>query len=294
MMGPTIIPALAMRTTLGNVLAVVTALFTIYLMMQIKEHWASGREANRAAALRATRETEERLREITANMGEVVWLYDAPTGRILSINEAFTKIWGRPTAGLHINDVLLDPVIPEDKDRVTAGLERQKRGETTVEEFRIRRSDGSMRWIRAAGYPVFDDRRITVRVAGTAVDITDEKIGEVQRQQMTDVLLTLWRTTAAHHGAVEESLQEIARAASDTLAVERVNIWQPTEDRKKVRCLVLYERSLSRFSSGMELEVAAYPSYFRQIDSHRTIAADDARTDPRTRELVKDYIHLPV
>lgn len=143
MMAPTIVPALAIRSTLGDALAVVTALFTIYSMTQIKEHWASGREANKAAAMLATRETEELLREITANMGEVVWLYDALTGRILYINEAFTKIRGRPPDGLHrIGEVLLDPVIPEDKDRVTRGLERQKCGETTIDEFRIRRSDG--------------------------------------------------------------------------------------------------------------------------------------------------------
>ena len=35
MIAPTIVPALAMRTTLGDILAVVVALFTIYLMMQI-------------------------------------------------------------------------------------------------------------------------------------------------------------------------------------------------------------------------------------------------------------------
>ena len=86
-------------------------------------------------------------------------------------------------------------------------------------------------------------------------------------------------------------MQEIARVAADTLAVERVNIWAPTEDRKKLRCLVLYERSLSRFSSGMELEIAGYPSYLRHLDAHRTIAADDSRTDPRTRELFDDYIN---
>ena len=289
---PIMVPALAMRTNLGDGLALVTALFTIYLMTQIKEHWASGREANRAAALRATRETEERLREITANMGEVVWLYDAPTGRILYINEAFTKIWRRTADGLHrIDDVLLDPVIPEDKERVMLGLERQKQGETTVDEFRIRRSDGSVCWIRAAGYPVFDNRNVTVRVAGTAVNITDEQVAAAKSQEMTDVLLALWRTTAVHHGALEESLQEIARVAAETLAVERVNMWAPTEDRKKLRCLVLYERSLSRYSSGMELEISGYPNYFRHLDAHRTIAADDSRTDPRTRELFDNYIN---
>lgn len=292
MTAPTMVPALAMRTTLGNVLASVTALFTVYLMTQIKEHWASGREANRAAALRATRETEERLREITANMGEVVWLYDALTGRILYINEAFTRIWQRPADSLQeISDVLLDPVMAVDKQRVKLGLERQKHGEATIDEFQIQRSDGSVRWIRAAGYPVFDDRHIPVRVAGTAVDITDEKVAAAKSQEMTDVLLNLWRTTAGHQGSLEESVQKIARVAANTLAVERVNVWVPVEDRKRLRCLVLYERTLSRFSSGMELEVAAYPTYFRHLDAHRTIAAEDSRTDLRTRELFESYIN---
>lgn len=71
------------------------------------------------------------------------------------------------------------------------------------------------------------------------VTVGEERLAVRRRQQVTDVLLTLWRTTAVHHGALEESLREIARVAAETESVERVNIWQPTEDGKKLRCLVL-------------------------------------------------------
>lgn len=40
----------------------------------------------------------------------------------------------------------------------------------------------------------------------------------------------------------------------------------------------------------MEIEIAAFPNYFQHLNAHRTIAADDARTDLRTKELVETYI----
>ena len=44
------------------------------------------------------------------------------------------------------------------------------------------------------------------------------------------------------------------------------------------------------FEKGMQIEAASYPDYFKALAENRTIAADDAQQDPRTRELTAGYL----
>src|SRR5437867_2711197 len=85
-------------------------------------------------------------------------------------------------------------------------------------------------------------------------------------------------------------LRQITESAARTLEVERSSVWLYSEDRSRIVCLDLYERSLGRHSEGVELRAADYPSYFRALEECRSIAAHDARSDPRTREFCDAYL----
>ena len=290
---PTIAVGASFGTRIGNALAVLTTIFMVYLMVQIRENWLAQREATKMMAVKASRQTEEQLQEITGKLGEALWQYDAVSERVLYVNQAFEKIWGRPTQDLtEARQILHDWVLPEDRTHTSDVMQRLKNGEQILEEFRILRPDGSFRWVRATGHPIVSDRNTTVRVAGISLDITEEKVAEEKRQVMTAVLLAQWQT-AVQPGNLEDSMREIARVAAETLDVDRVGIWLPSEDRKRVRCAALYQRRTAQFLSGDELVIADLPTYFQQLAAHRTIAADDARADPRTKELLDGYI-LPV
>ena len=84
--------------------------------------------------------------------------------------------------------------------------------------------------------------------------------------------------------------RRLVAAAARTLGVERVSIWHLTPDRQLLRCDMLYELSSDRYSSGTELKANAYPAYFAALAATDVIAADDARTDPRTREFTDGYL----
>ena len=104
------------------------------------------------------------------------------------------------------------------------------------------------------------------------------------------VLVGLSRTHAIEHGDVGPAMQQICVAAAHTLEVERVSIWLFSDDRSRIRCLDLYERTRNVHSNGMELLASDYPSYFRAVEENRTIAADEARTDHRTSEFDVNYL----
>ena len=69
----------------------------------------------------------------------------------------------------------LEAVHPEDRERASQAHQRLERGETTAEEYRIVRPDGTIRWIWDRGFPIRDESGRVVRIAGIAEDITERK-----------------------------------------------------------------------------------------------------------------------
>jgi PAS domain S-box-containing protein len=114
--------------------------------------------------------------------------------------------------------------------------------------------------------------------------------GEDRLVGQNRVLVELARSRTAREAGFEAAIAEITKAAAETIGSERVSVWIYNRDRSAIRCADLYEHSTGRHSQGMELTASCYPAYFRALETERTIAAHDARTDPRTREFTDDYL----
>ncbi len=105
-----------------------------------------------------------------------------------------------------------------------------------------------------------------------------------------EVLIKLAKSESMRTGDLASSLREITEAASHTLDIARVNIWLFDEGRTKISCIDHYELASGEHSSGMELCAVDYPLYFEALDEERAIVANDAHSDPRTREFSKGYL----
>ncbi len=59
---------------------------------------------------------------------------------------------------------------------------RNQSGKTGIfeSEYRIFKSDGSVRWVHSRGFPIMDDNGTVYRMSGIAEDITDRKL-ELQK-----------------------------------------------------------------------------------------------------------------
>jgi PAS domain S-box-containing protein len=124
------------------------------------------------------RDSEERFRQLAENIEAVFWMTDVKDDRLLYVSPGYEMIYGRPRTELYQSRrSWLDVVHPEDKDRVTKALSKQAKGRYD-EEYRILRSDGSIRWIRELAFPVKDNSGRVYRVAGIAEDITELKRAE--------------------------------------------------------------------------------------------------------------------
>jgi PAS domain S-box-containing protein len=129
--------------------------------------------SERVRAESALKESDERFHQISTNVGEVFWLREAGTPRLLYLSPAYERVWGRPAAS-----ALADPAIwaetvhPDDRERVLAAAGTQTDGNFD-ETYRIMRPDGEVRWVRARTVPVRAADGTVIRIAGIAEDITE-------------------------------------------------------------------------------------------------------------------------
>jgi PAS domain S-box-containing protein len=127
-----------------------------------------------------SRATEERLRQVTENIHEIVWMMDAATKRVIHINRAYETITGRSLDSIE-NDPrsYADLIHPADREHVFAKLEEATRSGHFDEEFRIVRPDTKIRWVGVKGSAI--PRRGAIRqLVGTAQDITARKTAAAQ------------------------------------------------------------------------------------------------------------------
>ena len=129
-----------------------------------------------AESERALRESEERFKLITETIDEVFWITDVEINNMIYISPGYERIWQRSCTSLQENPrAFLDAILPEDKKRLLTSHESRKKGLSFEHEFRIRRPDGSVRWIMSRGYPVTDASGKVTRYVGISQDISRSK-----------------------------------------------------------------------------------------------------------------------
>jgi PAS domain S-box-containing protein len=122
--------------------------------------------------------------EVAENIEEALWLA-APDASPFFVNRAYSVIWGRSVTSIYADpDTFANSIHPEDRERILGGLSLIKLGNYDV-EFRIVRPDGGIRWVRERAFPIKDKDGVIYRVAGITEDITERKLIEQDRLELT-------------------------------------------------------------------------------------------------------------
>jgi len=106
----------------------------------------------------------------------------------------------------------------------------------------------------------------------------------------SDALTELTARYADPSERFDERLRNILQIAAHALRVDRLSMWRFDRGRTAIWCAGLYGCADGRFESGAVLQRPEAPRYFSSIERDRVIAADDARSDPRTREFLDRYL----
>jgi diguanylate cyclase (GGDEF)-like protein/PAS domain S-box-containing protein len=137
--------------------------------------------------------SELRFRQMAENIREVFWLTDPAKSQILYVSPAYAEIWGRSCESLYASPrEWIDAIHPGDRERVLQATRTRQAIGAYVEEYRVVRPDGTIRWVRDRAFPVFRNGSEVYRIAGLAEDITEsrrvaEELHESERR-FSDVL----------------------------------------------------------------------------------------------------------
>jgi len=120
---------------------------------------------------------DERFESLAASAPEVFWWLAADGRQLSYLSPAFAKIWGRPTEeALRDPQRIWDSVHPDDRARMTLELEALRtRG--FAAEYRIVRTDGSVRTLHTRAYVVHAASGAP-RITGVTEDVTEKRATE--------------------------------------------------------------------------------------------------------------------
>ena len=131
-------------------------------------------------------ESEERFRYAVTGSQAGIWDFAPGNARYYYVSPRYKEILGYRDDELR-NDLALvrEHFHPEDRARVVQAIERHFRERVPYDiEFRVRRKDGAVVWVRSIGQAVWGPDGEVERFAGSIQDITDRKLAEERVQRL--------------------------------------------------------------------------------------------------------------
>ena len=125
----------------------------------------------------AAKESDARFRDLADTAPIMIWMSD-PGGTVTFHSEAWLRFTGQ--APDQSRDAgWLEAIHPADRARIqTAWAVDRQSPRDTMSEYRLRRSDGTYRWVVDSASPRFDEHGAFQGYIGTVVDIHDRRTAE--------------------------------------------------------------------------------------------------------------------
>ncbi len=163
-------------------------------------------------------EKQSRLAIRVAQLG--TWRYALDTN-LVELDERMREIWGEPEDAVLLPlSRVMERVHPDDRARVasavSAALDPMSSGAYEI-DYRIVWDDGTERWLSANGQAKFvgeGELRQAVEFLGTALDISDRKRAELEREHLL--------ARKRHYAEQLQGLTTAALAINSALSVEKV------------------------------------------------------------------------
>jgi PAS domain S-box-containing protein len=152
-------------------------------------------------------------------------------------------------------------------------------------------------FVSTNGLPVLDENGNLKGYRGSDIDITERKLAEDIMQQSKERALRQRKAVAELAfdeaiacGDLPAAVRNIAERVSKAINVNRVGIWLFSDDHRELHCIEQYQADENEHTKGEILKTKDFPQYWQTISTNSIINSDDVQNDPRTKELVDDYL----
>jgi two-component sensor histidine kinase len=155
----------------------------------------------------------ERL-DVALRAGRLGYWEFYPATQHLIASGTYRENWGRRATDPFTYRDVVASIHPDDRERHERHVaDVVKSGKDLDIEYRVVWPDGSVHWLRVKGQPIHDEQTGALRLAGTSVDITDQKRIEETLREETHTLETLNKVGVAL--AADLDLERIVQAVTD-------------------------------------------------------------------------------
>jgi two-component system cell cycle sensor histidine kinase/response regulator CckA len=138
----------------------------------------------RKRAEQGLRVSDERFRQIAENIKEAFIVVELDGFRPLYLSRMWEEIWGRSLEEAYRQPMAwLQAIHPDDAGVIAEARQAIEKGDPIARNFRVVRPDGTIRWVRARAFPVYNANRELYREVGLVEDITDLRRTEEQLLQ---------------------------------------------------------------------------------------------------------------
>ncbi|HZV38547.1 MAG TPA: HWE histidine kinase domain-containing protein [Pseudoxanthomonas sp.] len=180
------------------------------------------------------RESDMPFRQFGNASSDVLWIRNARTLELEYLSPAFDRIYGMDHRSMLAHPALeswMELILPEDRYIVYEAIDKVRKGQRALTEYRIWHDDGRIRWMRNTKFPLLDDDGKVVRIGGIGHDATEEREAADRLQVLIAELQHRTRNLMAVVQAVSDrtlresaSLAEFGPAYSERLrAIARVH-----------------------------------------------------------------------
>lgn len=171
------------------------------------------------ATERALVANELRFQQLVHHIHEGFWVMSRLDERFAYLSPAVERILACPLEVLHTRpEAWLERVEASDREALRAARRRVLDGGPENvgfdETYRIRRPDGSVRWIRDRGTPVVDAKGDVYRLAGAISDVTELQEAQAALLERTEALTASNQALTEFAHVASHDLQEPLRMVS--------------------------------------------------------------------------------
>ena len=152
--------------------------------------------SERRSSEQVLRESQERFTQLADNIEAMFWIRetmreDDEHPRFVYASRAYETMTGRSLESLFAHpESMTDAIVPEDREQVRTSRLQSNECRSEV-DFRLRRADGAIRWVRGRSFPIRGADGQVHQVAGISEDITERKTAEETLQQFFSLSMDL-------------------------------------------------------------------------------------------------------
>ena len=247
------------------------------------------REAERENVLKALQEGEERLQIAQDVAGLGIWDWDHSTGKITWSRQMFQLVGLDPSEnGVNPFKAWIGILHPDDRERMEWQVKQLPRTlEPLTTEYRIVRSDGSVRWLQMRGLSLAGKMDKPLRTVIVNLDITPNKETELRERfllKLSDQIRDLVRP--------DDILMTVSEELGKHLGVTRLGYGEIEHDTMMLTTLVDWHVEGMPYMVGRHPLTPFGPFVCDEMRAGRILVIDDALADPRLQDSADVFIAL--